>query len=156
MVKKDVRAAFRKTLFFHNQSTKSNKGEVFGDTDHEVRSCHCCSYWQTIKIWGYQHHYYNQLLLGLSAVLRSRRTGNPASHSKLSTAALRGTCFYPPSLRQLILYWAFTTQSHWHNQVFFCFSNSRVPAVSTLVEYPDRNKSNLITLLPYCYNLQSE
>ena len=32
---------------------------------------------------------------GLSAVLRSRRKYTPASQGKLSSAALRGTCFYP-------------------------------------------------------------
>ena len=41
----------------------------------------------------------------LYAVLRSRPTYPPASHSKLSTAALRGTCFYPwrsPTTRKSI------------------------------------------------------
>ena len=32
---------------------------------------------------------------GLSAVLLSRRSGSPASHSKFYPAALRGTCCYP-------------------------------------------------------------
>ena len=32
---------------------------------------------------------------GLSAVLRSRRSGSPALHSKFYPAALRGTCCYP-------------------------------------------------------------
>jgi len=32
---------------------------------------------------------------GLYAVLRSRRTYPPALQGKLSSAALRGTCFYP-------------------------------------------------------------
>jgi hypothetical protein len=62
-------------------------------------------------IRGYHQQHYHQLLLGLFAVLRSRRTGSIASHGKFSTAALRGTCFHPPSLQRLNLYWAFTTLS---------------------------------------------
>ena len=64
------------------------------------------------KIRGYQQHCYQQLWLGLSAVLRSRRTGILASQGKFSTAALRGTCSYPPALQQLNLYWAFITVSN--------------------------------------------
>ena len=64
-----------------------------------------------IFIRGYRRLYYHQLLLGLSAVLRSRRTYTQASQDHFSTAALRGTCFYPPALQPLNLYGAFTTQS---------------------------------------------
>jgi hypothetical protein len=61
-------------------------------------------------IGGYRQQASNQLLLGLFAVLRRRRTGSIASLGKLSTAALRGTCFYPPAIGWLNLYWAFATQ----------------------------------------------
>jgi len=69
-----------------------------------------CFLEQCKKIGGYQQQHYHQLWQGLSAVLRSRRTFPPASHSKISAAALRGTCSYPTSLRRKELYWAFTTE----------------------------------------------
>ena len=71
------------------------------------------------RIWGYQQQHYHQLLLGLFAVLRSRRAGSTASQGKFSMAALRGTCFHPPSLRRRKLYWAFTTISHLARSLLF-------------------------------------